>query len=250
MPYKNILLERKGQVAVITLNRPDKLNALDVATKNEIYRALCDLEADDGIRVVIMTGAGRAFSSGHDMSSPLSELPEFMSLKEEEKLFHLDKPVIAAVHGYTLGDGLQQALLCDIIVASENAVLGFIGAQLGGLCYGSLTVLPAVVGRSKANELLFTCDRISAEEAHRIGLVNQVVPHERLMPAALEIAEKIMKSPPLSIKYTKRAMRTPLISDTHRCALDESLPRLWTSEDSEEAARAFAEKRKPVFKGK
>jgi enoyl-CoA hydratase/carnithine racemase len=221
MRYKTILVEKKNHVAILTLNRPEKLNAMNLELKNELCHALSELDADNDVRVAIMTGAGKAFSSGHDMSEPLSELPGFVSLKEEETLFNLDKPIIAAVHGYTLGDGLQQALLCDIIVASENAVLGFIGARVGGLCYGSFSILPAVVGRTKANELLFTCAQISAEEAHRIGLVNKVVPHEQLMTAVLAMAEEIMKSPPLSIKYTKRALRTALVNDAHRKALED-----------------------------
>jgi enoyl-CoA hydratase len=192
--------------------------------KNELYQALDELESDDNVRVVIMTGAGSAFSAGHDNSSSLSEIPEFVSLKEEEKLFTLDKPVIAAIHGYALGDGLQQAMLCDIIVASENAVLGFIGPKVGGLCYGSFTVLPAVVGTHKANELLFTCDQIGAEEAFRIGLVNKVVPNEQLMAATIEMAEKIIKFSPISIKYTKRAVRMALVNESHKRALEEGWP--------------------------
>jgi enoyl-CoA hydratase len=148
-------------------------------------------------------------------------MPEFASLKEEHLLFTFDKPTIAAVHGYTLGDAMQHALLCDIIIASENALLGFIGPKVGGLCYGSFTVLPAIVGRHKANELLFTCDQISAEEACRIGLVNKVVPQEELMSSAVEMAEKIAQWPTVSIKYTKRAMRMGLANDTHRQALDD-----------------------------
>jgi len=232
MQYKTILVERKNQIAILTLNRPEKLNAINLELKNELYQALSELEADDDVRVVIMTGSGRAFSSGYDISAPASDMPEFVSLKEEERLFKLDKPIIAAIHGYTLGDGLQQALLCDIIVASENAVLGFIGARIGGLCYGSFTVLPAVLGRSKANELLFTCDRISAEEAYRIGLVNKVVPQEQLMPAALEMAEKIMESPPLSIKYTKRALRMALVNNAHKSALEEGWRMILAGEDT------------------
>jgi enoyl-CoA hydratase len=142
-------------------------------------------------------------------------------LKEEELLFALDKPTIAAVHGYTLGDAMQQALLCDIIIASENTVFGFIGPKVGGLCYGAFTVLPAVVGRHKANELLFTCDQISAEEAWRIGLANKVVPQEELMSAAMEMAGKIAQWPAVSIRYTKRGMRTALANEMHREALNE-----------------------------
>jgi enoyl-CoA hydratase len=224
MQNSTILVEKKHHIAIITLNRPEKFNAINLQMKNELYQTLDGLEDDDDVQVVIMTGAGKAFSSGHDNASPLSELPEFVSLKEEEKLFNLDKPVIAAIHGYTLGDGLQQALLCDMIVASENAVLGFIGPKVGGLCYGSFTALQAVVGMHKANELLFTCEQISADEAFRIGLVNKVVPHEQLITATTEMAEKIMRFSPISIKYTKRAVRTALVTEAHKNALEEGWP--------------------------
>lgn len=224
MQYKAILVEKRDDVAIITLNRPSKLNAISLKMKNEIYHALGELEADDEVKALVIAGAGRAFSTGHDTKAPPSEHAEFHSLKTEERLFHFDKPVIAAVHGYVLGDGLQQALLCDLIIASENSVIGFIGARAGGLCYGSFTVLPAVVGRMKANELLLTCDQISAEEACRIGLVNKVVPHDQLIAEALEMARKIINLPPLSIKYTKRALSIPLVNDAHKKALEEGWP--------------------------
>jgi enoyl-CoA hydratase len=219
--YETIMVEKQDSVGIITLNRPDKLNAMNLKMKNELSEALSEMENDDDIKAVILTGAGRAFSSGHDNDDPLENMPEFASLKEEEVLFHLDKPTIAAVHGYTLGDAMQQALLCDIIIASENTVLGFIGPKVGALCYGSFTVLPAIVGRHKAAELLFTCDQISAEEGYRIGLVNRVVPHEDLISAATEMAKKIAQWPPVSIKYTKRAMRMTLANENHKQALNE-----------------------------
>jgi enoyl-CoA hydratase/carnithine racemase len=219
--YKTIIVEKQYPVGIITLNRPEKLNAMNLKMKNELSDALSEMEVDEDIRAVILTGAGRAFSAGHDNDDPLENMPEFASLKEEEILFTLDKPTIAAVHGYTLGDAMQQALLCDIIIASENTVLGFIGPKVGALCYGSFTVLPAIVGRHKAAELLFTCDQISAEEGYRIGLVNKVVPHDELISAAVEMAKKIAQWPSASIKYTKRAMRMTLANETHRHALKE-----------------------------
>ena len=248
--YQTILVEKKDHIAILTLNRPEKLNAINLQLKKELLQALSELESDSDVRVVIMTGAGRAFSVGHDMTDPPSTLEEFTNLKEEEKLFNLDKPVIAAIHGYTLGDGLQQTLLCDIVLASDDAILGFIGPRAGGLCYGSLSVLPAVVGRRKANELLFTCDQIGAEEAFRIGLVNKVVPRKQLMTAAFEMAEKIIKSAPLGIKYTKRVMRGAFFDAEYKGSVQEALKVINTSEDAEEAARAFREKREPVFKGR
>ncbi len=221
--YKTILVEKKDHLAILSFNRPEKLNAINVQVKREISQALSELEADDDVRVVIMTGAGRAFSSGYDITAPESELEEFMSLKEEEKLVNLDKPTIAAIHGYALGDGLQQALLCDIRVASDDTVLGFIGPLIGGLCYSAFSVLPQVVGRGKASELLFTCSRISAEEAYRIGLVNKVTPREQLIPAAVDIAEQIAKVEPLLLKYSKRMLRQDFFSTDYKNRLREGL---------------------------
>lgn len=221
--YKTILVEKKNHLAILSFNRPEKLNAINVQVKREVSQALSELEADDDVRVVIMTGAGRAFSSGYDITAPESELEEFMNLKEEEKLVNLDKPTIAAIHGYALGDGLQQALLCDIRVASDDTVLGFIGPLIGGLCYSAFSILPQVVGRGKANELLFTCSRISGEEAYRIGLVNKVVPREQLIPATMEIAEQITKIEPLLLKYSKRMLRQDFFSTDYKNRLREGL---------------------------
>ncbi len=221
MVYKNILIEKRDGIGIVTLNRPEKLNAVNLELKNELHLALGELESDESVQIVILKGAGRAFSSGGDLDSPMSEKPEFASLKMESRLFHLDKPVIAAIHGYALGEGIQMAILCDIIIAAEETIIGFLGALIGGLCYGCFTVLPAIVGRQKANELLLTCDRIDAQEALRIGLINAVVPQEQLLDAACTMAGKIMRCQPLSVKYTKRAMRTVLITDVHQKALEE-----------------------------
>jgi enoyl-CoA hydratase len=221
--YKTILVEKKDHLAILSFNRPEKLNAINVQVKREVSQALSELEADDDVRVVIMAGAGRAFSSGYDITAPESELEEFMSLKEEEKLVNLDKPTIAAIHGYALGDGLQQALLCDIRVAADDTVLGFIGPLIGGLCYSAFSILPQVVGRAKASELLFTCSRISGEEAYRIGLVNKVVPREQLIPAAVDIAEQITKIEPLLLKYSKRMLRQDFFSADYKSRLREGL---------------------------
>jgi len=221
--YKTILVEKRNHLAILSFNRPEKLNAINLQVKREVSQALTELEADDDVRVVIMTGVGRAFSSGYDITAPESELEEFMSLKEEEKLLNLDKPTIAAIQGYALGDGLQQALLCDIRVAADDTVLGFIGPLIGGLCYSAFSILPQVVGRGKASELLFTCSRISAEEAYRIGLVNKVVPREQLMPAAVELAEQITKIEPLLLKYSKRMLRQDFFSTDYKDRLREGL---------------------------
>jgi enoyl-CoA hydratase len=221
--YKTILVEKKDHLAILSFNRPEKLNAINVQVKREVSQALTELEADDDVRVVIMTGVGRAFSSGYDITAPESELEEFMNLEEEEKLVNFDKPTIAAIQGYALGDGLQQALLCDIRVAADDTVLGFIGPLIGGLCYSAFSILPQLVGRAKASELLFTCSRISGEEAYRIGLVNKVVPREQLIPAAVDIAEQIAKIEPLLLKYSKRMLRQDFFSTDYKNRLREGL---------------------------
>lgn len=221
--YKTILLEKKDHIAILSFNRPEKLNAINLQVKREICEALSELEADDDVRVVILTGVGRAFSSGYDIKAPESELEEFMSLKEEEKLLNLDKPTIAAIQGYALGDGLQQALLCDIRVAADDSVLGFIGPLIGGLCFSAFSILPQVVGRGKVNELLFTCSRISGEEAYKIGLVNKVVSSEQLMPAALELAQQIATVAPLSLKYSKRMLRQDFFNTDYKNRLRQAL---------------------------
>jgi len=206
--------------------------------------------ADGNVRVVILTGAGSAFSVGHDRTIPDSDIEKSISLETEDKLLNFGKPLIAAINGYALGGGMQYALLCDIILASDKAVIGFIGPLVGMLCYVAVWALPAVVGWKKASELLLTCDQISAEEAYRIGLVGKVVRQEELIPTALEIAQKITKTAPLSIKYTKEALRRGLFDAGTKKFVQEALRVLVASEDMKEAARAFMEKRNPIFRGR
>ena len=221
MNYQKILLEKNEQIATITLNQPEKLNALDLEMKKELYEALEDIEMDDNILVCVLTGAGRAFCSGYDHEDPPHNISEFTNLKEEEKLFHLKKPIIAAVKGYAFGDGAQQAMLCDMIIAGEDTTIGFIGAEIGGLCYGTFTVLPALVGRQRANELLLTSKRISAQEAYRIGFVTKVVPNDQVMSTALKMAKTIAKLPPKSIRHTKKSLHIPLTNDNHLATVKE-----------------------------
>lgn len=221
MDYKHILLDVSDQVAVITMNRPKLLNAMSLEMKEELYDALGQIEADENILAAILTGSGRAFCSGHDNNDNLSCMPKFVRLQEEERLYHLKKPIIAAVNGYALGDGLQQALLCDMIVAAEEAIMAFNGPEVGGFCYGSFTALPEIVGRHRANELILTCKRVSAQEGYQIGLVNRVVPKEKLMETAMEIARTIAKLPAKSIYYSKAALKKPLTDESHKIAIDQ-----------------------------
>ncbi|MGB9498358.1 MAG: enoyl-CoA hydratase/isomerase family protein [Dissulfuribacterales bacterium] len=250
--YETILVEKRDNIATLTFNRPEQLNAASVKLMKELCQALRELKADKEVRVVIMTGAGRAFSAGFDLGpgSSLSEALEmFCSFEEEDTILNFDKPLIAAVNGYALGQGLHHALFCDVILASEKAKFGFLGPRVGGLCHAAVWVLPLIVGRNKANELLLACEMFDAEEAFRIGLVSKVVPHEQLMHAALEMAGKIVKNAPLSIKFTKRALMKGLFNTELKAFLAESMRVLFNSADMKEAMKAFQEKREPVFKG-
>jgi len=250
--YDTILIEKRDNIAILTFNRPKQLNAVSVKLMKELCEALRELKADKRIRVVIVTGAGKAFSAGFDLGhgTSLSEaLDMFCSFEEEHTLLEFDKPLIAAVNGHALGQGMQHALFCDIILASEKAKFGFWGPRIGGLCHVGVWILPLIVGRNKANELLYTCEMFDAQEAFKMGLANKVVPHDQLMPAALEMAGKIMKNAPLSIEVTKRALMKGLFSSELKSCLSESIRLLFNSKDMKEAIMAFQEKRQPIFKG-
>ncbi|MCD6359135.1 MAG: enoyl-CoA hydratase/isomerase family protein [Dehalococcoidia bacterium] len=249
--YQTILVEKKNHIATITFNRTEKLNAVNLQMRKDVCDALDELESDNDVRVVIMTGAGRAFSVGLDMAdvNP-GTMKDFSRIEDVERLLYFDKPVIAAINGYALGDGFQYALMCDIVVASEKVAMGPIGARVGALCHIATWSLASVVGRNKASELLFGCDKIDAREAYRIGLVNKVVPPEQLISTAREMAENIIKSAPLSIKHTKRILRQGLLNDGVKNCLQEGLEATASSDDLKEAFKAFAEKREPIFKGK
>ena len=150
--YQTIQLRRNEGIGFITLNRPDKLNAINIQMKREIKAALDEFEEDDNVRVVVMTGAGRAFSSGHDMNEKVSDEDSLFHLEAAERLLNFEKPIIAAINGYALGDGLQQALLCDILIATEDAVMGFIGPRVGSICWVAVWSLRECVGWKKASE--------------------------------------------------------------------------------------------------
>lgn len=247
--YKTVLVEKKQDIAILTLHRPRVWNAINPELIKEISQALTALEADGEVKVVIMTGAGRSFSTGHDMSASDAEIKELIDFNEG-KLNTFAKPLISAIHGLVLGYGLQLALTADIIIAADNTTFRFTGPTVGSIDPGSILLLPAMVGLNKASELLFTCERIDANEAYRIGLVNKIVPHQELMPAALEMAGKISKMAPLALKYTKRALRWGLLNGPVNDFVRAALYYTFASEDYQEAVTAFKAKREPVFRGK
>jgi enoyl-CoA hydratase len=261
MAYENILVERTPPYAVITLNRPRQLNALSHATLQEISQELDGLKADDSIRAIIITGSGdRAFAAGADIAE-LEALESAQEGYEHSRDAHqiifqmeaLPKPVIMAVNGYALGGGCELAMGGDIILAAENARFGQPEINLGIIPgFGGSQRMPRLIGRTRALELIFTGDHITADEAYRLGLVNRVVPAAELMPSAIALANKIAEKAPLAIAIAKRAVYEGL--ETTPRGGNELEMRLFGeaigTEDRREGTQAFLEKRKPEWRGK
>ena len=212
MDYRTMIVEKKDNVAKITLNRPP-LNAVNEELLDELKAVCEDIDKDDGIRVVILTGAGKAFSAGRELRAVM-EGKEYPGGSRYRTLENLSKPVIAAVNGYCFTGSFELAMCADLIIASEKAVFSDTHARFGILPGGGQTQrLPRIVGARKAKELMFTCDRISAKEAERIGIVNKVVPHERLEEEAEEMAEKISKNIPETISTMKSLINQSMNTD-------------------------------------
>ncbi|MDD5037725.1 MAG: enoyl-CoA hydratase/isomerase family protein [Dehalococcoidales bacterium] len=259
MNYEDLLLEKKDGIATITLNAPEKLNALTAKMRMNLPLAGDEIDKDDDIRVVIVTGAGRGFCSGVDLAGARAEAPRYDRLQvlgwpHADVFPKLGKPVIAAINGVCVGGGLALALSCDIRIASETARFGAVWiARALVPDYGATHFLPRTVGMSKALELMYTGEIISAAEAEKIGLVSHVVPPDQLIKVASELAAKIAKQPPLSVELTKKMVWRGLFDSLNRqLDLETWAQRICTqSEDSKEAIRAFFEKRPPApFKGK
>jgi enoyl-CoA hydratase len=260
MAYENISLSVEEGIAILKVNRPKVLNALNRATLLEIQRALKELEKDPGVRVLIITGEGeKAFVAGADISemAPMNpkEAFEFSKLGHEtlRLLEEFPSPVIAAVNGYALGGGLELVLACDIILASENARLGLPEVTLG-ICpgFGGTQRLPRLIGKARAKELIFTGEMIDAKKAYEYGIVNKVVPQDKLLDEAKEIARKIAKNGPLAVRTAKRLVEMGLETSLRNGeAMEmEAWANLFATEDQKEGMRAFLEKRKPEFKAR
>src|SRR6266540_3837187 len=214
MAYETILLERRGPVTLIRFNRPDKLNAMNSLMKDETIAALGELDADDTVRVVVFTGQGdKAFVAGADINefkdrTALDQWDLYQRPFLYDAVDRFSKPVIAMINGYCLGGGCELALACDIRVASDRAQIGQpeinIGIIPGG---GGSQRLPRIVGLGKAMQLVLTGDRIPAAEAHRIGLVDEVVPHDQLEAKTLELANRIAEKSPVALRLAKQAVK-------------------------------------------
>lgn len=255
MSLETIILEKEEGIAILTFNRPDAMNALNNQTRAEFGQVMQELADDDEIRVIILTGAGKAFVAGSDIKEFNQTTPfAAHNIKRLGQICEsMPKPVIAAVNGFCLGGGCEIAMGCDIIIASEKAKFGQTEANVGVIPGGGGTQrLPRLIGVCRAKELIFTGNIIRADEADRIGLVNRVVPLEELMPAAREMAKQIATKSPAVLKLAKeainRGMNTTLESGL---AYERELYSLSLSlEDKTEGVTAFIEKRNPVFKGR
>lgn len=255
----NVLKEVSGGVAVLTVNRPEKRNALNAATRGELLAHLDELKKDPSVRAVVLTGAGdKAFIAGADIGefagrSPVDQFRAMLTSPIYSAVDAFPKPVIAAINGYCLGGGCELAMACDIRIAADTAKLGQPEINLGIIPGGGATQrLPRLVGLGNAFKLLYTGEPIDATEALRIGLVDEVVPAAQLMSRVRELAEKIASKSPVALELIKWAVRASV-----RTSLDEGLRHettlfglAFSSEDKEEGVRAFLEKRPPVFKGR
>ena len=249
-----------SSVGLITFNRPEALNAINTETINEFRALLDEINRDERIRCVILTGSGRAFSAGGDINeeSQTTVISGYQFSRNCAEVLdtieHFRTPVIAAINGYALGGGLEFALACDIRIASTSAFLGSPEITLAVIPgWGGTQRLPRLIAPSKAKQLMFTGDKISSEEAYRIGLVDELAAPDALMVTALEMAEKIAQWGPLAMKYLKIAVTDGLQCDLERGTQIESalFAQLYGTEDQKEAMHAFLEKRKPKpFVGK
>jgi Enoyl-CoA hydratase/carnithine racemase len=260
MSYNNILLEKHDGIGVITVNRPEHLNALDRATVEELAEVIERAAADDEIKVIILTGAGdKAFVAGGDIAFMQDlaavEARGFARFGQGvlRKLESMPKPVIAAINGFCLGGGCELAMACDFIVAAARAKFGQPEVGLGVTPgFGGTQRLPRLIGIGRAKQLLYTGDIIDAEEAKRIGLVNAVVSDKDLMTYVSGIARRIINKGQLAVRFSKAAVNNGMQTDIDRAMTIEAdiFALCFSTEDQHEGMKAFVEKRKPVFQEK
>ena len=260
MSYENIVFEKKGAIAYVTVNRPKVLNALNMATMEELRSSFAGIKEDHAVRVAIMTGAGdKAFIAGADIGELAKHDP--VSAKQYthrgqsvlDLIENLGKPVIACINGFALGGGCEIAMACTMRLASENAKLGQPEVKLGIMPgYGGTQRLPRLVGKGIAMQLVLSGDMISAQEAYRIGLVNEVVAPAELVPRAEAIAQKIVANAPLAVQYAMEAVNKGMeMTLAEGLYLEATLFAICcATEDKKEGTTAFLEKRQAQFKGR
>lgn len=265
MEFETIIYEKKDGIATITLNRPERLNAIGLNMQLELGKALEEANSDDEVRVLIITGAGRGFCSGADLTvlgDTAEQVGQHLVARSPAaggirsftlQLQNFEKPTIAAVNGHAVGAGLSLALACDIKIASDRARFSQIFIKRGLVPdTGSTYFLPRLVGMARACEMAFTGDILDAEQAKEYGLVSRVVPHDELMGVVRELAAKIAAGPPIAMKLAKRALNRGATSDLASALEFEGYMQgiCFGTEDFKEGMAAFLEKREPGFKGR
>ncbi|RLA84169.1 MAG: hypothetical protein DRG31_05290 [Deltaproteobacteria bacterium] len=259
MAYEGLKVEKEGNIAILKINRPKVLNALNRATLLELQGALRELAEDPQLRVLIITGEGeKAFIAGADISEMANmdakEALEFSRLGHEtlRMIEEFPWPVIAAVNGYALGGGLELALACDIILASENARLGLPEVTLGiSPGFGGTQRLPRLIGKARAKELIFTGEMVDAKRAYELGIVNRVCEPGKLLEEAKALARRIAQNGPIAVKASKELVNEGLEGGLRQGeAMEiEAWANLFSTQDQKEGMKAFLEKRKPEFRG-
>ena len=260
MAYQNLTIDNENRTAILTINRPKALNALNPDTLNELSSAVGELQRNPEISVVVITGSGdKAFAAGGDLSvmQPLGPMEARTVAQQAQQLFndmeYGTKIFIAAINGYALGGGCELAMACDIRIAADNAKLGLPEVNLGIIPgWGGTQRLARLVGRAKAKELMLTGEMISAEEACRIGLVNRVTSNGELMESALDMAKKIAGKSQVAVKLIKESVDNGIEMDLARAyAYEADLFGLcFATEDQKEGMAAFLEKRDPIWKNR
>lgn len=254
MEFRNLVIEFQEAIGIIRISRPEFLNALNIETLGEIRDAVVELNKKEDIKVLIITGEGKAFVAGADIKQMKemteNDAREFCNLGQRvfDIIEHIDKPVIAAINGYALGGGCELAMACDIRIASENAKLGQPEVNLGIIPgFGGTQRLPRLVGSGIAKELIFTGDMIDAATAFRIGLINKVVPPENLMAEAIALAQKIASKGPAAILIAKSVINRGIDVDLAKGLLIEQdgFVQCVASGEAKEGMEAFVQKRKP-----
>ena len=260
MNFENLIISVENKIAIVTLNRPNKLNALNKSTLEELHIAFTQFEQDDLVQAIILTGSGdKAFVAGADISefahfSPVEGTK--LAAEGHEKVFNLienlTKPVIAAIHGYVLGGGLELALACHFRIASDNAKIGFPEVTLGLIPgYGGTQRLPRLIGKGRAMEMILTATMITALEANQFGLVNHVVPQAELIEFCQNLAQKISTNAPVAISEAIHTVNASCDKTKNGFEAEiNAFGRLFGTADFKEGTTAFLEKRKANFSGK
>ncbi len=259
MEYQNLIVERgQDQVASITLNRPERLNTFNTPMASELNQALLELDADPEVRVVILKAAGKAFCAGIDVTEMAGknahETKAWVEVMERPlvTVSRMKKPLIAQVQGVAAANGGGLVAAADLAVAADKARIGYTAIKVGLFCLGPAVPLVRVVGRKLANELLFFGELIKAERAYEIGLVNKVVPEDKLEKETRRWAVRLTRMSPLALQLGKQALYGVADLEYHKAFdyMNEAFARLCTTEDAVEGVNAFLEKRDPVWQGK